>query len=175
MPDDESTRILHSGRYLELVERDGWEFATRVDPGVVVVIAWTDDDRLLLVEQWREPVGSMAIELPAGLVGDLDGQEDESVFTAAHRELLEETGYRAGRFREGMTCPTSAGMTNEMATFLFAEDIERVDAGGGDDSEDITVHAVAADEIDRWLFEQHGAGKVIDPKIYAALHWSRGR
>ncbi len=161
----------YSGRYLKLVERNGWEFATRHNPVVVVVVAWTEKDELVLVEQYREPIGRAAIELPAGLVGDIEGQQDESVVLAGERELLEETGFRARSLHEFMRCPTSAGMSDETAVFLLAEGIERVGPGGGDASEAITVHVIARDEIDAWLEACYRAGKAVDSKIYSALHW----
>lgn len=171
-PMSDDTEILHSGRYLRLVERAGWEFATRVHPTVVVLIAWTDADELLLVEQYREPVGRRCIELPAGLVGDRPGEADEPEREAAGRELEEETGYRAGRLEELMRCPTSAGMTNEIAVFFRAESLTRVSDGGGDASEDITVHRIARDRVHGWLFDHVKAGAAVDPKIWFALYWS---
>lgn len=167
----------YRGRYLSLVERDGWEFAARPNPVVAVLIAWLPPDgnggghRLLLVEQYREPVGKNVLELPAGLVGDQAGQAGESVIEAAHRELVEETGYAAGRLDEIMRCPTSAGMTNETAVFLAAGELERVGPGGGDASEAITVHAIAHDRIDTWLRRQYEDGKAVDPKVFTALYW----
>ena len=158
----------YKGRYLSLVERDGWEYATRTNPVVAVLIAWLPDRQLLLVEQYRKPVEKSVIELPAGLVGD---QGEESVIEAAHRELVEETGYAAGSIREIMRCPTSAGMTDETAVFLAAADLEQVGPGGGDASEEITVHAVALERIDAWLQRQIELGKAVDPKIFTALYW----
>lgn len=165
------TKTHYKGRYLSLVERDDWEYATRTNPVVAVLIAWLPDHRLVLVEQYRKPVERMAIELPAGLVGDQPGQADESVIQAAHRELVEETGYSAGNITEIMRCPTSAGMTDETAVFLTATDLEKTGAGGGDASEDITVHTIAHDRIDGWLRDQYEQGKAVDPKIYTALYW----
>ena len=160
----------YQGRYLHLVERDGWEYVSRLHP-VVVMIACTDDDELILVEQFRKPVDRRTIELPAGLVGDQHDQLDESLNTAAMRELEEETGYAAGRMSEIMRCPTSAGMSNEVAVFLLAEQLEKVGPGGGDASEDITVHCIARSQVENWLQLQYHAGLFIDPKIYSALYW----
>ncbi len=174
MPEAKTT-ILHRGRYLTLVERRGWEFASRSNPVVAVLIAWTPARELLLVEQYREPIGRRAIELPAGLVGDLRGRERETVLAAGARELEEETGYRAGKVVEFMRCPTSAGMTDETAVFLIAEDLIQVGDGGGDASEDILVHRVPARDIDAWLAARSCEGLAIDPKIYSALYWTRGQ
>ena len=174
MPSKQDPKPLYTGRYLSFCERDGWEFVHRRHP-VVVVLAWTPDDELLLVEQSRKPIGQPTIELPAGLVGDDLGFQDEVLADAAIRELEEETGWRAERVREILRCPTSAGMTDEMVVFMQAEDLVKCGEGGGTASENITVHAIAAAEIDHWLDLQRAAGKALDPKIYAALYWLRVR
>ncbi|NND45555.1 MAG: NUDIX hydrolase [Xanthomonadales bacterium] len=159
------------GRYLAIAERDDWEFATRTNASAVaVLVAVTDAGEIILVEQHRIPVRGRTIELPAGLVGDLDDPE-ESIITAAARELEEETGYRAGRLEPLLTCPSSAGMSDEMITFLLAEELTRTGPGGGDDSEDITVHRVPLDQASEWLAEQRALGRQLDPKIYSALYW----
>lgn len=165
------TKTHYKGRYLSLVERDDWEYATRTNPVVAVLVAWLPDQRLVLVEQYRKPIERMTIELPAGLVGDQRGQAEESVVAAAHRELTEETGYTARWITEIMRCPTSAGMTDETAVFLSARDLEKTGPGGGDASEDIVVHTIERNRIDAWLREQYQLGKAVDPKIYTALYW----
>ena len=167
-------RTLFPGRYLTLMERQGWEFVKRPHD-VAVLIAWTPDRELLLVEQYRIPIASRTIELPAGLVGDEPGLSGEALLDAAARELVEETGWQAGRLTELMTCPSSAGLSSEMVTFVLAEDLEWVAPGGGDDSEDILVHRVPIAALDRWLSDRAQAGMGIDPKIYAALYWSAAR
>jgi len=161
----------YHGRYLSLLERDGWEYASRSNAsGVVVIVAVTADDEILLVEQYRKPVKASVIELPAGLVGDLH-DPDESLLAAAARELEEETGYAADRLGILMACPSSAGMSDEIITFVQASGLTRVGPGGGDASEDIAVLPVPLREVDDWLAAQLTAGKSLDPKIYAALYW----
>lgn len=161
----------YKGRYLSLLERDGWEFASRSNAtGVVVLVAVTDSKEIVLVEQFRKPVGKHVIELPAGLVGDLDDSLETTLIAAA-RELHEETGFEAARMEILMECPSSAGMSDELISFVRASGLHRTGPGGGDDSEDIQVHTIPLDQVDNWLQEQIDAGKPMDPKIYAALYW----
>jgi ADP-ribose pyrophosphatase len=163
--------IRYKGRYLSLLERDGWEFTSRSNAtGVVVLIAVTDEREIVLVEQFRKPVSKHVIELPAGLVGD-QGDSSETRLTAAARELEEETGFEAAQLEVLMDCPSSAGMSDEIVTFVQASGLRRTGPGGGDDSEDIRVHVVPLDQADHWLQKKAAAGKPMDPKIYAALYW----
>ena len=165
----ENPECHYQGQYLSLLERNGWEFASRISsPEVVVIIAVTAEQELLLVEQYREPVQARVIELPAGLIGDEPGVEDESAQVAATRELLEETGYSARQWSDWGRAPTSAGLSNEIARFFRAEDLTREHGGGGDDSEDIQVHRVPLAEIGGWLRRQT---ELIDPKVQTALYW----
>jgi len=159
------------GRYLGIRERDGWEYATRTNASaVVILVPVTDAGELVLVEQYRVPVQCRVIELPAGLVGD-QGEPEETLLDAARRELEEETGFTAGRLSRLLTCPSSAGMSDEMITFYLAEGLARTGPGGGDDSESITVHLVPVDEVVAWLAGMMEAGRLVDPKTYGALHW----
>lgn len=169
---DESDLKVHaSGRFLRLLERDNWEYASRANArGVVVLVPVTDDGCLLLVEQYRTPVQARVIELPAGLVGDQDDSE-ESLLTAARRELLEETGYEAGTWSVLLECTSSPGMSDEIITFLQADDLRKTGPGGGDPSEDIQLHRVPLGKVDGWLRDRVGAGMLVDPKIYSALYW----
>ena len=94
-PGEHDVETLHEGRFLRLVRRGRWEFCQRTTgTGVVGLIATTDHDEIVLIEQSRPAVGGVCIELPAGLVGD-DGEADEPLESAAKRELLEETGFEA--------------------------------------------------------------------------------
>ena len=167
-------KSLHQGRFLAMFERGGWEYVDRVGAtGVVVILAVTDEDELVLVEQHRVPLGASVIELPAGLAGDLPDSRDEDFREAARRELLEETGYEAESIEFLCEGPPSAGLTSEIQTLLRATGLRKTGPGGGDESEDITVHTIALNVLDDWLGEAAQRGCLIDPKIYAGLYFLR--
>ena len=167
-PADGGAQVLCEGRYLRLVKRGSWEYAERTNAGhAVIVIALTPERKLLFVEQFREPMGGPTIEMPAGLVGDTE--ENDTLEDAARRELLEETGWQAGDVRVLMIGPTSSGLSSELIAFVRARDLTRVHAGGGDETEDITVHEVPVDDAPRWLAEKMAAGYAMDPKLWAGL------
>lgn len=165
------TETLCNGKWLRLKRRGRWEYAERTNPGGgVMIIAVTPEDRILFVEQYRPAIECMTIEMPAGLVGDVADHSAESAVDAAHRELIEETGYRAGRIEFLMEGPTSAGMSNEVLAFVRAYDLEREHAGGGDETEDIIVHEVPRADAAAWLVDKIRAGYSIDPKMFAGLY-----
>ena len=167
------TRIIGSGRFLRLLSRDGWEYVERpIVSGIVVIVALTDDSRLLLVEQYRPSVQQRVISLPAGLVGDQPGQENESLATGAIRELEEEAGYRAARMDQLVAGPPSVGSCSDVTTFMRAGSLSKVSAGGGDEFEDIVVHEVPLGDVPRWLRAQAAGGRLLDPKIYVGLYFA---
>jgi 8-oxo-dGTP pyrophosphatase MutT (NUDIX family) len=89
-------------------------------PGAVAVVALDDDDRVVLVNQYRHPVGQRLDELPAGLL-DVDG---EPPLAAAKRELFEEAGLTAREWFDLLVLHTSPGMTNEKITIYLARGLE---------------------------------------------------
>ncbi|HXU05187.1 MAG TPA: NUDIX hydrolase [Polyangia bacterium] len=164
-------RVLTKGRYLTFIDESGWEYVTRPGvTGIVVIVAVTGARHLVLVEQYRRPVHKRVIELPAGLVGDIDGKQTESMADAAARELEEETGYRATEMVRLFEGPIAVGVSDEEVSFFEARGLARVGAGGGDDTEDITVHEVPLAELDAFLAAQSAKGLGIDPKIFAGLY-----
>ncbi len=166
MDDDAKTRW--EGKYLRLVTRGRWEYVERTNAGsAVIVIAVTPEDKLVFVEQFRVPMNANTIEMPAGLVGDTD--EHDTLEDAARRELLEETGWLASEVKVLMVGPTSSGMSNEVIAFVRARGLTRVHAGGGDDTENITVHEVPVADAPRWLAAKMAEGYGMDAKLWAAL------
>ncbi len=107
--------VLYESKWLGLYRRGHWDYVRRPNSDCCVgVLAITEDDEVLLVEQFRVPMGKTVIEIPAGLVGDEPEFKGEALSESAGRELLEETGYRAGRIELLISSPTSAGMTPEI-------------------------------------------------------------
>jgi ADP-ribose pyrophosphatase len=155
------------GRYLTIQKQGTWEYATRAGDIAAAVIVAIDDGHILLVEQFRVPIGRNCLELPAGLVGD--ETEGESVAVAAGRELEEETGYRADRIEDLGLFYSSPGMTSESFTLVRASGLTRVGDGGGDGDENITVHRVALAEIPAFVAAKRAEGVAIDAKMVLIL------
>lgn len=171
MAEDESENVetLFEGSWLRLCRRGRWEYAERVhgEGMAVIIVAVTPEDRVLFVEQFRVPLQARTIEMPAGLVGDIDG--DDSLEEAARRELIEETGWAAGRVDVVLIGPTSAGMSNERIAFVRARELRRVGPGGGVGDEGITVHEVPREEAPAWLMRKQREGYALDLKLWAGL------
>lgn len=165
-------QILYAGDFLQVKRRGRWEFVVRANArAAVVLIPVTPANELVLVQQPRIPTGKSVIELPAGLVGDIAGQEDESFARAAARELEEETGFHAGELLFATAGPPSPGLSSEHTVFYLARSLRKVGAGGGDESEQIIVHVVPLAEIHQWLAACAAEGLLVDPKVYAGLYF----
>lgn len=159
--------IMWEGRFIVAKRRGKWEYVGRSRGIEAAVIVAVDDGHVLLVEQYRVPIGASCLELPAGLVGD--GSEDEAVEIAAGRELEEETGYRAGVIENAGRFASSPGMVSETFTLVVARALEKVGDGGGVEGENITVHRVPLAEIDQFVAAKRAEGLVIDVKMLLLL------
>ena len=165
-------QVLAEGRFLRVLSRSGWEWVERRNTsGAVVVAAVTEEEELVLIDQYRIPLDRRVIELPAGLVGDSAESEGEGFAEAARRELLEETGYVARQVEYLLDGPSSSGLASEVFALVLARDVQRVGAGGGDATEDIRVHVVPLAEVETWLASKRQEGFMVSPKIYAALYF----
>jgi ADP-ribose diphosphatase len=166
------TRTLHTGEFLALIREGHWEYAHRVKAsGSALIIAVTDDDKLLLVEQYRIPLHARTIELPAGIVGDEAESGDEDHIEAARRELLEETGYAAEKVVPVVSGAAAGGLSSELITLFRATGLKRVHAGGGVENENITVHEVPLASAHDWMAAKAEEGLLVDPKNYTALYF----
>ncbi len=173
MNDETERRVLAQGKYVRLVARGRWEWAERTNTsGAVVIVAVTSQRELVLLEEYRRPLDARVVELPAGLVGDEPGADNENIIEAAKRELLEEAGCVSQRWQHLIEGPSSPGLTNERYTMYLALDAKKVASGGGDESEDIHVRPVPLDQVETWLQERRAAGLLVDPKVYTALFFA---
>jgi ADP-ribose pyrophosphatase len=167
-------RILVETKFLRCIDRDGWFFVERPNAhAVVTIVPLLSDGRIVLIEQFRVPVGRNVVELPAGLVGDDPAHDGEELEAAARRELIEETGYDAHRMTALAMCTTSPGVVNEVANFFLATELVKVGDGGGTEDEDIRVYEVPLAEAAAWLQARAAAGSLISAKVYAGLYFAQ--
>ncbi|MEP9402460.1 NUDIX hydrolase [Sphingomonas sp. VNH70] len=156
-----------SGRFITAKKRGRWEYVGRANGIGAAVIVAIDGGHVLLVEQYRVPLGRNCIELPAGLVGD--DMAGEAAAAAAARELEEETGYRAGTMVSLGDYHSSPGMVSESFTLFRAGELVQVAAGGGVEDEHIVVHRVALDALPGFVAAQRAAGTAVDVKLLLLL------
>lgn len=162
-----SVETVWEGRFLS-VKRDGtWEYVSRARGIQAAVIVAIDDGHVILVEQYRVPLGRRCLELPAGLVGD--ETSGEPVEIAAARELEEETGYAAARIERLGYFHSSPGMVSEGFTLVRAHGLTKVGPGGGDAGEDITVHRVAFAALPAFIDAKRAEGVAMDVKLLLLL------
>ena len=155
---------IFEGKHVFVFERKGWEFVERKKAKeAVAILAVTDDDKLVLTEQYRAPVDARVIDLPAGLIEEYGAEE------TARRELEEETGFTCHSVRHLAASPTSPGITSEVVRFYRAEGVRRVGKGGGVGSEKIEVHTVPVAELRKWLASRK---ELVDVKIWAGLYFA---
>lgn len=165
---DAPEQVHWQGKYIVAKTRGRWEYVSRTR-GIraAVIIAIDPEDHVILVEQYRVPLGRPCIELPAGLIGDETAGEDP--IEAAARELEEETGYRAGRLEVLGEFHSSPGMVSESFTLLRAHDLVKVGPGGGTAGEDITVHRVPRAELSAFIAQRRAMGDAMDVKLLLLL------
>jgi ADP-ribose pyrophosphatase len=165
---DAPEEIMWQGKFITARRRGRWEYVGRAR-GIraAVILAVDDEDHVILVDQYRVPLGRRCVELPAGLVGD--DQPGEETEMAAARELEEETGYRPGRVEVIGEFFSSPGMVSESFTLLRAHDLVKVSDGGGVDGEDIVVHRVPLSGIGEAVARWRAEGYAMDVKMLTLL------
>jgi ADP-ribose pyrophosphatase len=156
------------GKWIAVKRQGKWEYVSRTRGSrAVVIVAIDDDGHVLLIDQYRVPLGKRCIELPAGLVGD--DRADDTPETAAVRELEEETGYTAARIEVLGEFQSSPGLVTEGFTLTRAHGLTRIGEGGGLDGEDIVVHRVPLAEVPAFVAARRAEGKAIDVKLLLLL------
>jgi ADP-ribose pyrophosphatase len=138
-------------------------------PGGVAMVAVDPDERVLLVRQWRHAVGRALLEIPAGT---LDREPDGSIEDhrlAAARELEEETGYRAGRWRYLGSFYTAPGFTEEQMHVYLATELTPAHEGrlGPDEDERLDLEPMPLAEA----ISMAERGELHDAKSIVGLLW----
>jgi len=163
----EPVETVWQGKFITVRKQGTWEYVGRSRDIHAAVILAVEDGTVLLVEQYRVPLGRTCIELPAGLVGD--ETEGESVTHSAARELEEETGYRPAQIEViGEFC-SSPGMVSESFTLVRATGLTKVSEGGGVPGENITVHRVALSALPGFIAAKRAEGLAVDVKLLLLL------
>lgn len=165
---EDPEEIVWQGKWLVTKRRGPWEYVGRVG-GIpaVVIVAIDDEDHVLLVEQFRVPLGRRCLELPAGLVGD--EQEGDTALAAARRELEEEAGYACASVEPLGEFHASPGMVTESFTLVRATGLRKIGEGGGVAGEDITVHRVAMAALPAFVAARRAEGVAVDAKMILLL------
>jgi ADP-ribose pyrophosphatase len=164
---DEPEEIMWEGRFVTAKRRGKWEYVSRSRGIKAAVILAVEDGHVLLVEQFRVPLGRNCIELPAGLIGDETEGEDPLI--AAGRELEEETGYRAAKLESMGEFYSSPGMVSESFTLVRATGLTKIGEGGGVEGEGITPHRVALAKLPEFIAAKRSEGCGIDVRLLILL------
>jgi ADP-ribose pyrophosphatase len=162
---------VHSSRDLF---RDEWVMALRSDelsrpghedvtfrrmvlehPGAVMVLALDDEDRVLVLEQYRHPAGRRFVELPAGL----RDEPAEDPLVTAQRELLEEAELEAAEWEHLLTTHTSPGISSERLEIFLARGLTRGDRGEFEPAHE------EADMARRWVHLHDLVDAVLDHRL----------
>jgi ADP-ribose pyrophosphatase len=167
-------RIIHRGRYLTfridtVADADGREHTREIveHPGAVVVLPLVGDD-LLLVRQYRTPVGRALLELPAGTLDRAADGTVEAPEDAARRELGEETGHRAASWRHLTSFWSAPGFTDERMHLYLASGLEPIEGYAGPDTDErLRVERL------RWrdAVDLARSGTIEDAKSLVGLLW----
>jgi ADP-ribose pyrophosphatase len=173
MPEKNRGRVVFKGKFFCVRQKGRWDYVERINlSGVVSILALTSDEKIILTEQFRIPLGKRVVALPAGLAGD---EGKEKLIHAAKRELLEETGYVSKSWKLLTEGPSSSGLSDEVISIFLAAGSTRKAEVDSETGEKIEVHEVALRDLHSWLARKKKAGRLIDYKIFAALYLSTVR
>src|SRR5438128_9677486 len=161
--------VMWAGRFVRALKRGQWEYASRANDINAVVVLAEYEGQMILVDQPRVGPACRCVELPAGLVGDVD--PDTTVEATAIKELEEETGFTAERVERLGDFYSSPGMLAEGFTLVRAHGVRRIGEGGGDENEDINVHLVARADIPNFLEQKRAEGFGMDVKLLLLLNF----
>lgn len=131
-------------------------------PGAVVILPLLKKWEILLIRQFRYPVGCIEVEIPAGKI-----DPGEKPIDAVNRELEEETGYRSSKITLLQEIHPCIGYSDERMWLYLAEDLEEGEIGG-DEDEFIESIPTTLDNALKMIYN----GKITDVKAITGLFWA---
>lgn len=134
-------------------------------PGAVAVVPMTDDNKIVMVRQYRKSVEEYLIEVPAGKL-----EIGEEPLECAGRELVEETGYRSDNIEFLFKIFTSPGFSNEVINIFLAKNLIK-DIAQPDEDEYIEIEKYEIHELVQMIDE----GKILDAKTISAILFVKNR
>jgi ADP-ribose pyrophosphatase len=155
--------LMCEGKFVRLLKRGRWEYASRARNINAVVVLAEHDGKMILIDQPRVGPDCRCVELPAGLVGDEDPAATPE--RTAIKELEEETGFTADRVERLGEFYASPGMLSESFTLVRAHGVRKIGEGGGDENEDINVHLIDRADIPNFLEQKRAEGFGVDVKL----------
>lgn len=132
-------------------------------PGAVAILAVNENNEAILVRQHRQPAGGVLLEIPAGKL-----EPNEDPLECARRELVEETGLQAGKWRELTYFYTSPGFCDEKVYLYLAEDLKKGSSKTSDPDENIRVEAIPLAQARDMIAD----GRLDDGKTIIALQYA---
>lgn len=134
-------------------------------PGAVCVIALTDENKIVMVEQYRKALERSLVEIPAGKL-----EKGEEPLKTAERELEEETGYVCGKMEHLISFYTSPGFADELVHVFVAQHLSKKENPASlDEDEFVEVLELTLEEAERYVQE----GKIYDAKTAYAVQFLR--
>lgn len=126
----------------------------------VAILALTRNKQMILIEEYRHPIGSVLLGCPGGYVDD-----GEDPLTAARRELLEETGYTASHFFLLGTAFPYPGISGQKIYYICAQDAEKMAEPAPEPTESIATITFTEEQLQHWI----ASGQNIDGNLCTAL------
>jgi ADP-ribose pyrophosphatase len=127
-------------------------------PTTACAVAITEDDKIIMVKQYRHPVEQVLYELPGGFV-----DKDEPIEKAIQRELLEETGYVFTKVKHLGSVAANPGLLNNFTKLFLLTGGKKIAQQQLDDNEQIEIVLLPIEEVKEMLMQN---------KIVQALHVS---
>ncbi|MFJ7725474.1 NUDIX hydrolase [Neobacillus sp. NPDC097160] len=132
-------------------------------PGAVAILAITDDNKIVMVEQYRKALERTIVEIPAGKL-----EKDEEPALCARRELEEETGYECDSLELLTSFYTSPGFADEIVHVYLAKGLtKKENAADLDEDEFVELEELTLEEAEQYVKEQ----KIYDAKTIFAVQY----